>query len=845
MSTSDRLIDDVAASVADGQPVDWDRPSQALSDRERRLLQHLRVIDSLATVYRSMPADIEEDDSTPPPVELAPDGPRWGRLLLLDRIGQGVSGDVFRAWDSELQREVALKLLHVDGVSSDAAANARVLQEARRLARVRHPHIVHVYGAERHEERIGLWMELVRGRTLDDIVRADGPMAPDAAAAIGADLCGAVAAVHAAGLLHRDIKCQNALRDDSGRVVLMDFGAGEEIGSGRTALAGTPLYLAPEVLAGGPASVASDVYSLGVLLFHLLTGKYPVQAESIEKLKAVHGTGTRSRLQDVAPRTARPLARIVDRALSPDPRERFATAGEMEQALRTALLPSVSIASVTWRTWAAVAVTAILAAALVFTVWHPSSKTPLADPTSIAVLPLTYISGQDDAPYFADGLTDELITTLGQVGALRVTAYTSVLRYRHTTESVASVAKALGVGSVLEGSVAVQRSGVSADPRVRVNLRLIRAGSDLEIWSDSFERPLSDRLALQSDIARAVTQSVHATLTSAEDARLGRNPQVNAQAQRAYLEGTSYLNQNRHGAELRPAQEAFEHAVALDPAFASAHAALARTYVMLGFDEEIPHAQAYASAAAAARKALSLDPTRPEAHTALADVSFYYDWNWQAAEAEYAQAVALDGSSSYARTQFSRLLAALGRLDEARQQAEAAVAVDPLSANVLLTSGLVAYYQRRYPEAEALLQRVVRMDPRFPGAYFVMGRIYEAQGRYVDAITVTDRAIRLSDTPPWRAQALRLRALAGDAPAATQGLVALKDRLARENKALEAPYEAYVWLALGERDKALDLLSEAVSARDPAVLWIAVDPRLDPVRDDARFRALTSRLGRP
>jgi serine/threonine protein kinase len=393
MSTFERLIDDVAVSVADGQPVDWDRSAQPLTDRERRLLRHLRVIDSLAAVYRSMPADVDEGESTPRPLELAPDGPRWGRLLLLDRIGHGVSGDVFRAWDGELQREVALKLLHVDGISSDAAANARVLQEARRLARVRHPHIVHVYGAERHEERIGLWMELVRGRTLDDIVKSDGPMPADAAAAISADLCGAVAAVHAAGLLHRDIKAQNAVREDSGRVVLMDFGAGEEIGSQRTALAGTPLYLAPEVLAGGQASVASDIYSLGVLLFHLLTGTYPVQAESAEKLKAAHAAGNRRRLLDVAPRAAKRLGQIVDRALSPDPRERFATAGEMEQALRAAIVPSPSLGTVTWRTWATVALTAVFAAVLVLTVWRPSSKTPLAEPTAIAVLPLTFISG--------------------------------------------------------------------------------------------------------------------------------------------------------------------------------------------------------------------------------------------------------------------------------------------------------------------------------------------------------------------------------------------------------------------------------------------------------------------
>jgi serine/threonine protein kinase len=162
-------------------------------------------------------------------------------------------------------------------------------------------------------------MELVRGRSLDDIVRADGPIAADAAARIGADLCGAVAAVHAAGLLHRDIKAQNVVREDSGRVVLMDFGAGEEMTAARPTLAGTPLYLAPEILAGGQASVASDVYSLGVLLFYLLTGKYPVHAESVEALKAAHSSGARRSLLDVAPRIAKPLARIVDRALAPDP----------------------------------------------------------------------------------------------------------------------------------------------------------------------------------------------------------------------------------------------------------------------------------------------------------------------------------------------------------------------------------------------------------------------------------------------------------------------------------------------------------------------------------------------
>ncbi|HEY2433388.1 MAG TPA: protein kinase [Vicinamibacterales bacterium] len=847
MSTSDasRLLD-LAASIADGASVDWSEPAGPLSARERRVFDHLRVIDSLAELYRSLPAQ-DDEPAGDPYASPEPAGPHWGRLILLDRIGQGTSGDVFRAWDVELQREVALKLLHVDGVS-DAAANARLLGEARRLARVRHPNVVHVYGAERHEERIGLWMELVRGRTLDDVVRGEGPMAMTEALAIGADLAGAVAAVHAAGLLHRDVKAQNVIREDSGRVVLMDFGTGEEIASARPALAGTPLYLAPEILGGAEASPASDVYSLGVLLFYLVSGRYPVHADTVEALTAAHRAGRRTLLAAAVPASPRTFARIVDRALSPDPQQRYATAAELEQALRGCLRqPAQPLAGGAWRSRTMAAVTAVAVIALTATVWRPWARpVPPAAATSIAVLPLTYVSGAADAPSFADGLTDQLVTTLGQISALRVTALTSVLRFRQTNRPIAAVASELGVGSVLEGSVAVQGSGSgAADPRVRVNLRLIRAGTDVELWSDSFERPLSDILALQADIARAVARSVQARLSQAEEAHLAKPAQVSAPAQRAYLEGISYLRQNRHGTELLPAKEAFERAIALDPTFAPPHAALARTYVSLGDSATIAQADAYAAAVPEARRALALDPSRSDAYTTLADLSFRYEWDWSGAEAGYKQAIALDASDPYARTQYARLLAALGRVDEARREAETAVAIDPLTADVKLTAGLMAFYQRRYPEAEEILRQVLRMDPRSPGAYVVMGRIQEAQKRYADALSLIERGTRLTDIPPWRADVLRVRALAGDQPGAREGLARLKQELAGSHQVLEPEYEAYVRLALGDRDAALELLSSAVDARNPNVLWMAVDPRLDSLRDDPRFRNLIARLGRP
>jgi TolB-like protein len=514
----------------------------------------------------------------------------------------------------------------------------------------------------------------------------------------------------------------------------------------------------------------------------------------------------------------------------------------MEAALRQAvdIPPQERSSRLSWAL-AAVTMAAIIALIAVIVRGSQPTRNAQTEMTSVAVLPLKLISGGDDAQYLADGLTDQLITTLGQVRSLRVTSYQSVARFKGSSRPAADVARQLGVGSVMEGSLFVQPA--AGTPRVRINIRLIRAGTDVQLWSGSFERPLGDLLELEASIARVVARGVTATLTPEESAHLERAKPTTAPAEQAYMEGLSYLSQNRHGAEVRAALQAFERAISLDPTFAPAYAAVARTYVTLGFDGEITHQDASASASRAARRAIDLDPELADAHAALADISAYYEWDWSAARVEYQRAIALNPSGSYARTQYARLLAAFGELDAAKEQADAAVTVDPLTANTVLASGLIAYYARRYDEAAATLERVVRMDPRFPGGYFTLGRVYEAQRRYDVAIDVTDRAVRLADTPQWRAQALRLRALAGRRGVARRGFEELEARLEREQKRLYPEHEAYLQLALGDRDAAVDLLEQAVSERDPGVLWMKVDPRLDPIRNDPRFVALLARLG--
>ena len=329
MSPEPGILGRLAASVADGTPVDWNHIESDIAPRERRLVRHLRLVESIASLYRSIP---DLDETAP---DVVPSGPRWGRLVMLERVGQGMSCEVYRAFDTDLHRHVALKLLHEEGQAA-RVAHDRILQEARRLARVRHPHVVQVLGAEQHNDRVGLWMELVEGESLDRIVKARGTFGAREGSVIGQDICSALAAVHAAGLLHRDVKAQNVMREAGGRIVLMDFGTGEELfrDRGTARIVGTPLYLAPEILDGKSASIQSDLYSVGVLLFYLVTGEFPVTASSVEQLAAAHRQRQLRRLRDVRPDLPSTFVKVIDRALEHEPAARFQSAGEMEAALR-------------------------------------------------------------------------------------------------------------------------------------------------------------------------------------------------------------------------------------------------------------------------------------------------------------------------------------------------------------------------------------------------------------------------------------------------------------------------------------------------------------------------------
>lgn len=333
----------LAGSIDDGEPIDWDAAERnAATDAERAAVQQLRVVAGIASVCRDPEAGLPrnsgslEVSASPEPLG------RWGSHVLLEEVGVGAYGRVYRAFDEKLGREVALKLF---ATGHDAPADAaRVLREGRLLARVEHPNVVRVYAADEYDGRVGLSMKFVDGFTLEEELEARGVFGAREARSIGIELCRALAAVHGAGLLHRDIKTQNAMRDYGGQIVLMDLGAGLEVMHTNLSEAGgprggTPIYLAPELLDGGRGAPASDIYSLGVLLFHLVTDRYPIEGTNLDEIRAAHAGGPRLHLRDLRPDLDPEFVHVVERAVDPDPARRYQTAGELERALAPTMTP--------------------------------------------------------------------------------------------------------------------------------------------------------------------------------------------------------------------------------------------------------------------------------------------------------------------------------------------------------------------------------------------------------------------------------------------------------------------------------------------------------------------------
>ncbi len=781
-------------------------------------------------------------------------GTTLSQYRILERLGAGGMGEVYRAHDQRLGRDVALKLLPPDLIS-DPTARARMLREARTASALNHPNICTIYEVGEADGHAYIAMECIEGRPMGEVIGARG-LPPEVVARYGAQVADALAHAHERGVIHRDLKASNVLVTPDGRVKVLDFGLArrfEESPAGGHrpaditltevgAIAGTPHCLAPEVLRGSRADQHSDLWALGVLLYEMACGARPFRGETGVELSV-------SILNDppapLPPRVPATICSVIGRCLAKDPAQRYRQANEVRAALEALgagsrpELPATSRRAPSGRLlrWLAGAVVLVL---VVLT--NPGglrdrltgriARGPIA---SLAVLPLDNFSRDAEQDYFADGMTEELITNLAQIGAVRVISRTSVMRFKDTKLPLPEIARQLKVDAIVEGSV--QRLG----DRVRISAQLVRAATDEHLWAKSYERDLRDALALQDEVARAIAGEIQARLTPQQAQRLASARPVDPEVYELFLKGREqYQRRTRDGR--MAAIHTLEQAVARDTTYAPGYAALAEAYVWrpeLGSDRS----EAIRGGRRAIERALALDPDLGEAHAAKAFLSYREDWDWVGSEREFTRAIELSPSSVEAHHRYSHLLMALGRIPESLEQSQLALAVDPLYAGMKTHLGWHYYMAGQLEQAVEQLENTARTDPGFGETHRFLTLVYTLKGRYADALAEHRKAVGLGAVADSNAKLALIRAAAGQRDAALHVLGAAMNRAERgEGSAYEV---ASVFAVLGLRDRAFSWLDRAFEERDVNLPEIKLDPFLASLRSDPRFQALLRRMELP
>lgn len=778
-----------------------------------------------------------------------------GHYRILETLGSGGMGVVYRARDERLQRDVALKVLVRDRQAAEAG-RPRFRQEALALSRINHPSIATVFDFDSVGDTDFLVMELIGGATLAEKL-AGGPLPEREVRRIGLQLGEGLAAAHEAGVIHRDLKPRNVQVAPDGRLKILDFGiatlrrlpepdetsaTGPIVDSGP--VYGTPPYVAPEQLLDDCADARCDLHALGAILYEAATGIRPFAGISGPRLTAAILHQAPKPPRQLNPSVSPALEQIIVKAMDKDPGRRYQSARELlvdllrldGSSTLEALPVTVPLAParrrLAWGTMAAVILVTVLLGGGSGAGARSVRLSMLGPIESLAVLPLENRSEDPGQEFFADGMTDALIADLGRIGSLKVISRTSAMQFKGVKKSLPEIGRELGVDAVVEGSVF--RSG----NRVRVTAQLIHAPSDRLLWSDTYEREIKDVLALQGEMVATIAQEVKAKVTPENRELLSSRKPVDPEAYEAYLRGKQALNQSTEDSS-RKAIDYFQQALRREPGYAPAYAALADAYVVLG--EMAGEPGPFVTARAAAAKAVELDPQLGEGHSQVAYANIL-NRDWTAAEVEFKQALALSPGSSAVHQEYAWYLAARGRLDEALAEMRLARDLDPLSplANAGV-AGILMY--RREPEAAVeQLRRVMEHEPDFLVAQYGLGRVYLLQGKHAQAIAQFEKVVGLAGS--WPAASANLACAHALAGHRREALKALE----RWEKLIKSGFPEYqdgvcAYAALGQKDKAFSLLDKAYANHARGMVWLKVDPGMDQLRSDPRFQDLLQRLG--
>jgi eukaryotic-like serine/threonine-protein kinase len=732
------------------------------------------------------------------------------RYRIEEEIGHGGMASVYLAEDLKHGRKVAIKvLLPAPGHSYEPQ---RFLREIRIAARLSHPQILPVHDSGECDGLLYFVMPYAGCETLRDRLNREGQLPIDAALRITRAVGTALGYAHRHHVIHRDIKPENVLLQE-GEPVVADFGVATAMSAAggdniyvtdRGFAVGTPAYMSPEqASAERDLDGRSDLYSLACVLYEMLAGQPPFAGSGARATMARHAIEPPAPIRSLRPTVPLAVELALQRALAKSPSERFATMAEFCDAL------------------VAPAPTAV-----------PMTGAP--DQRSIAVLPFVNSSADPENEYFSDGMTDELITALSKVEGLQVASRTSVFALKSLREDVRTLGSRLNVATVLDGTV--RKSG----NRIRITVQLSRVSDGRLLWSERYDREMSDVFAIQDEIAGTIVRTLRATLLGDLGDLTPVRYTANVKAYSLYLKGRFCWNR-RTQEGIREGIRYFEQAIAEDPDYALAYSGLADSYALDLDYKGAPVFEGMERAKAEARKAIALDETLAEAHTSLGWVTFIYDWDWAAAEQQFRRAVELNPRYSTAHQWYSWFLAAMGRFEESLEHGRTAAELDPASVSIRRSMGWLQYYARQHDGALDNLRRGLAMDPTAAETHRLLGLVYLQQGSLDEAAAAFKEA--LANSPNDSLALAGLGHVAARRGRADEAMAILAELDAKAKLRYVSPVaQAQLYVTLDQRDRAFEWLDRAYQDRRGWLAYLKIEPMLDGVRDDARFQRMLERM---
>lgn len=778
----------------------------------------------------STPSPTSPTLPTPPPSptrttpiscgEIVPGAVFAGRYRICDELGRGGMGRVYKAMDREISEAVALKVL-----SPEISLNERMIERFRnelKLARrISHKNVCRIFDLGNCEGTYFITMEYVPGDNLKSIIRMMGPLSPARALTIAGQVCDGMAEAHRLGVIHRDLKSSNIMIDREGSARIMDFGIARTAESkgltDRGTLIGTPEYMAPEQIEGKDVDHRADIYSLGIILFEMMTGRIPFEGNTPLSVAMMQKTARPPDPRGLNPQTPEALSAVISKCLEKDQAARY----QRIEALASELHGVAEGLSGGERS-------------------RQPGKTESLTPggtrvmNSIAVLPFIDLSPQKDQEYFCEGLAEEIITDLAKIRDLEVAAKSSAFSAKFKNMDVREIGRQLGVATVLEGSV---RKG---DNRLRVTAQLINVATGYHFWSEKYERTFEDVFAIQDEITLAIVDRLKVKLLGDEKAALLKRHTDNPEAYNLYLMGRYFWNK-RTAEGMKRGLECFAQAIQKDPTYARAYTGIADCYGVFAY-YYMPPRPTLLKAKEAAAKALELDDTLAEAHTSLAFVKHKLERDWAGAEREFRRAIELDPEYIWAHHWYAMFLAAMGRHQESIVAIKRALDVDPTSAQLNMVHGMMFYLARFYDRAVEELGKALEMEPQHALATFYLGLAHLESGRYEEALTLVARSAELTGNAPFFIQGIGYVHASAGRKELAQGV------LARVGEMMSKVYVSPVFMALihfrlGEHDRGFEWLDKAFADGDHWLEFIKVFPGFDGVRTDPRYSALLQKLG--